>query len=170
MNYLNISREDIPPLKNELNVLLANLQLHRQKMLNFHWNIKGEDFYELHEVFEQHYRKTAEWIDEVAERIQILKGRPLSLLSQYLETAEIKEKSSFRVPREMMKETLSDKRILIENMYRLLTYSRKAGDEGTTHMIGEMLVAIEQQSWMLDSWLAKPVNISVKPPVEEVEA
>ena len=48
-----------------LNELIANYKIHYHKLRNFHWNIEGPDFFELHEAFEQDYKTTEKNIDEV---------------------------------------------------------------------------------------------------------
>ena len=54
-----------------LNTLLANYQVFYNKLRNFHWNIEGPEFFELHEEFENEYNTVKENIDIVAERIRV---------------------------------------------------------------------------------------------------
>ncbi|TON78856.1 DNA starvation/stationary phase protection protein, partial [Vibrio parahaemolyticus] len=39
---------------------------------NFHWNVEGPNFRELHLMFEEHYTELATAVDEIAERIRTL--------------------------------------------------------------------------------------------------
>lgn len=158
MNYLQVERKNIPALVDELNVLLANYQLYYQKLRNFHWNIRGENFFELHELFEQLYTDAHGKIDEIAERIQTLKYRPLSLLKKYLETAEIEEFDGFADDTEMMKMVLSDQATLLQSINRATDKAIAAQDEGTLHLLRTYQLVIEKHSWMIDMWLAKPVS------------
>jgi starvation-inducible DNA-binding protein len=57
-----------------------------------HWNVKGSDFYQLHELFDEMAGELEEYVDMVAERITALAGTPLgtsriaasnSLLAEY---------------------------------------------------------------------------------------
>ena len=158
MNYLQVEKKNIPALVDELNILLANYQVYYQKLRNFHWNIRGENFFELHEVFEKMYTDAHEKIDALAERIQTLKYRPLSLLKKYLETAEIEEIDAFVDDTQMMKIVLKDQATLLASINRATDKAIAAQDEGTLHFLRSFQVAIEKQSWMIDMWLAKPVR------------
>lgn len=158
MNYLQVERKNIPALVDEMNLLLANFQVYYQKLRNFHWNIRGENFFELHELFEQLYTDAHEKIDVLAERIQTLKYRPLSLLKKYLESAEIKESDAFVDDTEMMKMVLNDQAILLQSLNRATNKAIAAQDEGTLHLLRTFQLRIEKQSWMIDMWLAKPVS------------
>ena len=91
-NSIGINTEKATELSYELNDLLANYQLIYQNLRGLHWNIKGKEFFELHVKFEEFYDDAVIKIDEIAERILTLEGHPLHTFSDYLETAEIKEK------------------------------------------------------------------------------
>jgi starvation-inducible DNA-binding protein len=73
MNYLNLNDEKILPVVTELNVLLAEYHVYYQKLRNFHWNVLGKNFFDLHNTFEKMYNETKTKIDEIAERIVTLK-------------------------------------------------------------------------------------------------
>ena len=63
----------------KLNKLLSDYQIHYQNLRGFHWNIKGKSFFTLHSVFEKYYDQAAERVDEIAERILMLGGTPLTM-------------------------------------------------------------------------------------------
>ena len=93
MNYLNIDKDKVLPVVTELNVLLADYHVYYQKLRNFHWNVLGKNFFDLHNRFEEMYNDTKIKIDEIAERIITLKYHPISKLSDYIEVSRIKESS-----------------------------------------------------------------------------
>ncbi|MFT6857296.1 MAG: starvation-inducible DNA-binding protein [Cyclobacteriaceae bacterium] len=81
-------------LVNTLHALLANYHVHYQKLRNFHWNVKGSDFFDLHEKFEEqeeqyHASKIANY--EIAVRVSVFGGTPLSTMRDFLDNAEIKD-------------------------------------------------------------------------------
>src|SRR3954471_5284565 len=88
---LGWSTEETEAITRTLNQLLANYSVHYQKLRNFHWNVKGSDFFDLHERFEQQYNEAFNNIDAIAERIRVFGETPLSTMKDYLETADIKE-------------------------------------------------------------------------------
>ena len=82
MNYLNMESEKLKPVVIELNTLLADYHMYYQKLRNFHWNILGKNFFDLHEKFESLYTDARVKIDEIAERILTLGFHPVSKLLQ----------------------------------------------------------------------------------------
>src|SRR5690554_8237049 len=58
----------------------------------YHWNIKGENFFLLHEKFEELYNDLLLKVDEIAERVLTLGHRPAHAFSTYIETAEVPER------------------------------------------------------------------------------
>lgn len=152
MNYLGIEKKDLIATTKKLNTLLANYHLYYQNLRNFHWNVSGENFFDLHSQFEDLYDTAKENIDAVAERILTLRMRPLSNLGEYLLSAEIEEAGTISNDREMVRIILDNHRILIQDMREVLQAASSAGDEGTVDLIGGMLQSLEKKSWMLDAW------------------
>ena len=91
MNYLNMDEEKLLPVIIELNTLLADYHMYYQKLRNFHWNILGKNFFDLHEKFEELYTDARVKIDEIAERILTLRYHPVSNYSEYLKMSNIDE-------------------------------------------------------------------------------
>jgi starvation-inducible DNA-binding protein len=78
-------------LVNTLHALLANYHVHYQKLRNFHWNVKGSDFFDLHEKFEEQYDASKIANYEIAVRVSVFGGTPLSTMRDFLDNAEIKD-------------------------------------------------------------------------------
>ena len=79
------------PLIDKLNVVLSDLHVFYQKLRNFHWNVTGSDFYELHKMFESQYDTIYENIDDLAEYIRQLDSYPASTLFEYIKLSNIVE-------------------------------------------------------------------------------
>src|SRR5690606_33776932 len=88
---LGWTSEETEIISRVLNELLANYSVHYQKLRNYHWNVKGSDFFDLHEQFESQYNEARDNIDAIAERIRVFGKTPMSTMREYLETSEIKE-------------------------------------------------------------------------------
>jgi starvation-inducible DNA-binding protein len=138
-----------------LNELLANYSVHYQKLRNYHWNVKGSDFFDLHEQFEQQYTEVLENIDAIAERIRVFGKTPLSTLKDYLEISEIKETTPELKSDIMVREILSDYRILLDYMFSVVDVAVEQGDSGTEEMIKKFINGIEKHHWMLSAFLSK---------------
>jgi len=154
MNYLGFKPEKLKETADQLNRLLSNYQIYYQNLRNYHWNITGPHFFDLHEKFEDLYNEAKVNIDDIAERILTLRLKPISTLSEYLAIADIDELST-EDPYEMVKSILSDHKALIANMREVISTAGDAGDEGTIDLVGGFLGSIEKKSWMLDAWSSK---------------
>ena len=155
MNYLNMESEKLKPVVIELNTLLADYHMYYQKLRNFHWNILGKNFFDLHEKFESLYTDARVKIDEIAERILTLGFHPVSKLSEYLNISSIKENSPLHTDTEMVHELLNDHTLILSQMRQIIDKANKANDEGTIDLIGAYIRELEKSSWMLSAWSKK---------------
>ncbi len=152
MNYLGLSLEQVAPTGKALNQLLANYQVYYQNLRNFHWNVSGHDFFDLHEQFEELYEDARVKIDEIAERILTLRMRPLSTLSAYIEKSNVEQFDRVLDETEMVGKLLENHRDLIAAMREVIAKADEISDEGTIDLIGGILSGFEKKSWMLDAW------------------
>lgn len=152
MNYIQLDKEKISNTAKELNVLLADYHLYYQKLRNFHWNVVGKNFFDLHEKFEEMYDDAKLKVDEIAERILTLRFQPVSNFSEYLETSNLKESKSDLKDIDMVKILLEDHGLLLKQMRNVIESANKADDEGTIDLIGGYVADLEKISWMLDAW------------------
>ena len=84
-------------LVSNLNQLLADLNVLYRKVQNYHWNIKGKEFFQLHAKLEEYYDYINEQVDEVAEKILMIGGQPLGRLKDYLEISKIQEAENVKI-------------------------------------------------------------------------
>ncbi|WP_010521808.1 Dps family protein [Aquimarina agarivorans] len=152
MNYLNMNNEKLIPVVSELNILLAEYHMYYQKLRNFHWNIIGKNFFDLHEKFEDLYGDARTKIDEIAERILTLQYHPISKYSEYLQIAKIQESDSLISDKEMVEILLGDHGTLLSQMRKVVKNADEATDEGTIDLIGAYIRELEKSSWMLNAW------------------
>ena len=152
MNYLNISDEKLLPTVVELNTLLADYHIYYQNLRNFHWNILGDNFFDLHEKFEELYTDARVKIDEIAERILTLRYHPMSNLKDYLKTSSIEEASSKLTDKQMVSTILDNHSVLLKQMSKVVEKAENANDEGTIDLIGAYIRELEKSSWMLDAF------------------
>ncbi|WP_396637878.1 Dps family protein [Maribacter sp. R77961] len=155
MNYLNIDEKKLLPTVKELNTLLADYHMYYQKLRNFHWNILGHNFFDLHEKFEEFYGDARIKIDEIAERILTLRYHPISNYSEYLKASSIKESDTNLSDVEMVNELLEAHSLLLKQMTVVVNKADEINDEGTIDLIGAYIRELEKNSWMLDAWNRK---------------
>lgn len=152
-NDIGLEIKDSNTLVNMLNELLANYQIYYQNLRNFHWNVSGPNFFELHAKFEELYTVANVNVDSVAERILTLGSRPFSSYSEYIENSGIKESKEVADSKQMVE-------IIRENLNHLLTLERKSleaanqhGDEGTVSLLSDYITEKEKVVWMLSAYL-----------------
>ncbi|WP_235689712.1 Dps family protein [Fulvivirga lutea] len=145
---LGYTKMETAEITDAMNKLLANFSVHYQKLRNFHWNVKGADFYDIHENFEEQYNEAIEAIDDVAERIRVFGQTPMSTMGEYISTSEIKETGTDLSALEMVSEVLKDYEILLEHMFNVIEISIENGDSGTEDMMKGFVKSIEKRYWM----------------------
>lgn len=152
MNYLNFDLDKAKNTSKELNILLADYHLYYQKLRNYHWNIVGKSFFDLHVKFEEMYNDAIIKIDEIAERILTLRYQPTSNYSDYLKISNIKETHSDLSDIEMVNNLITDHGSILSQMSKVIETAEKCEDEGTIDLIGAYIRELETTSWMLDAW------------------
>lgn len=151
---LGWSVKETEAITSALNNLLANYSVHYQKLRNYHWNVKGPDFFDLHEQFELQYTTALQHIDDIAERIRIFGKTPMSTFKEYLKTSELKETSLPLTSALMVRELLTDYRILLQSMYAVAETAAQHNDFGTEEMMKIFINQIEKYHWMLSSFMS----------------
>jgi starvation-inducible DNA-binding protein len=138
----------------QLNLLLADASVFQQRLRNFHWNVSGDDFYELHEKFELLYTQWFEHIDAVAERIKMLRLRPISTLTEQLELSSLKESTETPNAKDMVKQVVEDMYVIHERILAAIEEAEGNRDRGTVNLLDSFLDLLEKDRWMLEAWLA----------------
>jgi len=152
---LGLKNEQSINLSNQLNGLLANYQLYYQNLRGFHWNVKGDKFFELHTKFEELYDDAVLKIDEIAERILTLGGTPLHTFNDYIDNSEIKQQKDLSNGIDCMQNTLENLATIVQLEKAILPAAQEAEDEGTLTLLTDYISQQEKVLWMLQSWLSR---------------
>ncbi|CAM4375698.1 Dps family protein [Saccharibacillus endophyticus] len=136
-----------------LNRQVANLNVLYVKIHNFHWYVKGENFYTLHVKFEELYNEVTEKMDEVAERMLTIKASPAATMKEYLELSTIQEAAGGEDYRTMVQTLIEDFATVAEEMQEGLELAEEAHDQATSDMLIAMKQDLEKHMWMLRSFL-----------------
>ncbi|PTN08509.1 Dps family protein [Mangrovibacterium marinum] len=139
---------------NELNQFLADMQIHYQNLRAFHWNVKGNMFFVLHAKFEEYYNEAAEVVDEVAERILMIGGKPLHSFSDYLSAASISEVKDVTDGITAVKHVIEQQQALLQQMNKIQANAADRGDEATNALFSDLISNTEKRLWMLRTFLA----------------
>ncbi|WP_078552427.1 Dps family protein [Bacillus alkalicellulosilyticus] len=136
-----------------LNKQIANWSVLFIKLHNYHWFVKGPQFFTLHAKFEELYTEAALHIDELAERLLALKGAPVATMKEFLETASVQEANSNESADDMVSNIVKDFNILIDELKEGMESADSLGDETTADMLLAIHQSLEKHNWMLRSFL-----------------
>ncbi len=137
-----------------LNGLLADEYVLYTKTRNFHWNVTGPHFHDLHRFFEAQYEEIDGLIDVIAERVRAAGETPLASLAEFLKATRLKESKASHTANEMIAALLADHESMIRQMRKDLdTAKDKYGDAGNQDMITGWMEQHEKMAWMLRAML-----------------
>ena len=142
-------------LTKELNQLLSDFHLYYQNTRGAHWNIKGPRFFELHAKFEELYTEALTNIDEIAERILTIGGRPDHTLETYLEKSNIQSVKDESNDENLVKMIVGNLGKLIDQENKVKELAVQANDNETEDMMIGLVNIQEKTLWMFNSWLGK---------------
>jgi starvation-inducible DNA-binding protein len=151
--YIGLDTGKTKDLSKKLNQLLCNYQLLYINTRGFHWNIKGDNFFELHVKFEELYNDLQLKIDEIAERILTLGFTPYHSFSNYLENSEVPEAQNVTDGKAALKNNLEAFEIILGLQREILELSDEADDEGTNALMSDYISEQEKLVWMYRSYL-----------------
>lgn len=140
-------------LEQVMNQQLANWNVLYTKLHRYHWYVKGPHFFTLHGKFEELYEEAAGTIDELAERLLIAGGKPISTLKEYLQYATIEETSDVLTAEEMVQNIVNDFSKLISELKEGKNAAEQENDEVTSDMFTELIEKLSKHNWMLTSFL-----------------
>jgi len=139
-----------------LAALLADEYVLYTKTRNYHWNVVGPQFNDLHKFFETQYDALNEVVDEVAERSRTLGGPAIGTLAEMLDHARLKEHpKQYPDAKQMLTNLLADHEAIVRTLRGDLAAAMdKFGDAGTSDFLTGLMEKHEKMAWMLRSFLA----------------
>ena len=135
--------------------MIADFTVFYQKLRHYHWNVKGPQFFKLHEKFEEIYTGVGNVIDDLAKRVVSLDGVPLHTLAHMLEETTQKEDPDLPASAVMVTRTIQDMETLTGSLQEVINAAEDAGDRSTTNLLDDVIDSLEAHLWMLKAWEAK---------------
>ncbi|MBK8517020.1 MAG: DNA starvation/stationary phase protection protein [Saprospiraceae bacterium] len=152
-NRIGLDKDKAKNLAIKLNILLANYSIFYQNIRGYHWNIKGQKFFELHLKFEELYNDLLLKVDEIAERILTLGDTPEHNYSEYAKTSTIIESEKISDGVKAVEQILESFKTVILLQREMLDLSEEANDEGTNALMSDYIRMQEKLVWMYASFL-----------------
>ncbi|QES87210.1 Dps family protein [Rhizosphaericola mali] len=158
LNYapinIGISDKNAQIVANKLQILLADEEVLYAKTRNYHWNIEGPNFMEIHKFYESLYTELAETIDEVAERIRKIGHYAQGRMQDFLEQARLLEGDYTNDQKTQMQNLLEDHETLAREIREDISeIDEKYKDTGTSDFLTGLLKDHERWAWFLRSYL-----------------
>jgi starvation-inducible DNA-binding protein len=134
-----------------LNQTLADTMVLRDLYKKHHWQVAGPTFYQLHLLYDKHYKEQDDLVDLIAERIQILGGVSIAMAADVAETTLIprpprgREEAPVQISR-----LLEAHEILLKEARAMAKQASDAGDDGTSDLlVSQVIRPNELQVWFL---------------------
>ncbi|MBD8007364.1 Dps family protein [Bacillus norwichensis] len=141
-----------------VNKQVANWTVLYTKLHNFHWYVKGPNFFTLHAQFEELYNEAALHVDELAERLLALGGEPVATLRESLELASVKEAENGQTAEQMVQAVVKDFEVLTLELKKGMELADQSGDETTGDMLLAIHQSLEKHLWMLNAFLGEKIK------------
>lgn len=137
----------------ELMHLLADTYSLYLKTQNFHWNVRGPYFSQLHQLFEDQYNELADAVDAIAERIRALGSNAPASFSEFQKLSTLKEElGDQKLSADLMiKKLLDDHEAISQQLLLIFEKANEANDQVTLGLLTERMSAHDKTAWMLRS-------------------
>lgn len=139
----------------EMNVQVSTWSVMYTKLHNYHWYVKGHQFFTLHAKFEELYDEATAHMDEIAERILTLGGDPVATLKEHLEQSVVKEAKGDEKTDTMVATIVDDFSAIMESLKKGMDEAAKVGDDMTEDLLNATYQSIEKHQWMLNAFLGE---------------
>jgi len=137
-----------------LHLLLADEYVLYTKTRNYHWNVTGSHFNDLHKFFESQYEELDDIIDEVAERVRALGSKTMATLREFSEKTRLSERpSEYPNSQTMLANLLADHELIVTNLRKDLQMCNDFNDVGTGDFLTGLMEQHEKMAWMLRAFL-----------------
>jgi starvation-inducible DNA-binding protein len=146
---IGIKEDDRLKIAEGLKRLLADTYTLYLQSHNFHWNVTGPQFRELHLMFEEHYTELATAVDVVAERIRTLGVSAPGTYKSFAELSSIKEVEGIPSANEMVEILTQGHQQVVKTCREVLKTAQKADDESTVALVSDRMRIHEKTAWML---------------------
>jgi starvation-inducible DNA-binding protein len=150
---IGINENDRNEIAQGLKGLLADSYTLYLQTHNFHWNVTGPQFRELHLMFEEHYTEQAIAVDDIAERIRTLGVAAPGTYRAFAELSSIKEVDGVPEASAMVRLLLQGHEAVVKTCRDVLKRSQQADDESTSALVGDRMRVHEKTAWMLRATL-----------------
>ncbi|MBB1362952.1 MULTISPECIES: Dps family protein [unclassified Shewanella] len=146
---IGIKKDDRLKVAEGLKSLLADSYTLYLQTHNFHWNVTGVHFRELHLMFEEHYTELATAVDDIAERIRTLDVAAPGTYKEFARLSSIKEVEGVPSSTDMVDLLTLGHEQVVKTSRQVLKLAQAADDESTVALVSDRMRIHEKTAWML---------------------
>ena len=150
-----ISAADRKTIAAGLSRVLADTYTLYLKTHNYHWNVTGPQFNDLHAMFMVQYTELWTSVDLIAERVRSLGQFAPGTYKAFAELSSIKEEDGVPAATKMLENLLSGHETAARTCREAFPASEKAGDQPTMDLLTQRMQVHEKTAWMLRSVLGR---------------
>lgn len=150
---IGIAESDRIQIAAGLNKLLADSYTLYLQTHNFHWNVTGPRFHDLHVLFEGQYTELSVAVDEIAERVRALDEAAKGTYKSFSELSAIKEVEGVPSAESMIAILMEGHEQVVRTCREVLATAQSADDESSASLVGDRMRIHEKTAWMLRSML-----------------
>lgn len=150
---IGINKQDRTEIAEGLKKLLADSYTLYLQTHNFHWNVTGPSFRDLHLMFEEHYQELAGAVDDIAERIRTLDVPAPGTYKALAEHTSIEEVEGVPDADKMVDILLKSHEQVVKTCRDVLKVAQQGDDESTVSLVSDRMRVHEKTAWMLRAML-----------------
>jgi starvation-inducible DNA-binding protein len=153
---IGISATHLSGISSLLTHILSDAVVLYTKTRKFHWNVSGNSFVELHELFEEQYKQIEKAIDEIAERINKLGFKTPGTMTEFLQKTSLKEgPGKYPSQKDMLRELLKDHESVVVQLRKGIDKcDEEYKDIGTADFLTDLIREHETMAWKLRRYLS----------------
>ena len=136
-------------LKKAMKVAFASEYSFALKAQNFHWNVEGPLFPQLHMLFGNIYEEVYESIDPFAENIRKLGSYTPASFERFSMLTQVEDELNMLEDRAMIAELMQDSDKMVKLLKMVFDLSEQSGEHGLSDFIAGRMDAHRKHSWML---------------------
>jgi len=146
---IGIKESDRVATADALKELLADSYTLYLQTHNFHWNVTGPQFRELHLMFEEHYQELAVAVDDIAERIRTLGVSAPGTYKEFAQLSSIQETDDIPSGSEMVDILNKGHELVVKTCRKVLKIAQDSDDESSASLASDRMRIHEKTAWML---------------------
>ena len=146
---IGIKQQDRLSIAEGLKCLLADSYTLYLQTHNFHWNVTGPHFRELHLMFEEHYTELAVAVDDIAERIRTLDVPAPGTYKEFAKLSSVREVDGVPDASDMVDLLTQGHEQVVKTCRKVLKLAQDANDESSAALVSDRMRSHEKTAWML---------------------